>query len=177
MKIKKGGSRIVFIGKEKVYKIPNFIDGWSNMIFGFVENLQERYWYTADGQKPDPESSHWKFLAKIYYADPFGFLVVMERAMPLTYDQYITHPYVIDFVKSLEGYNFHSDLKYKNLGWRPLPSGDYEPVVIDYGFVTSNLYMGDVVSDTWPKKYFFMPLRRLGFAFWNLLERIGIYER
>ena len=78
---KHGSRRTVFIFKNRVVKIPR-LKSWVSFIRGINENLEERYWYSADGSRKSDPNKPWDRnlpLAEIFWADRFGFFVVMER--------------------------------------------------------------------------------------------------
>ncbi len=135
--IKFGSRRTVFLVYNKVYKIPRF-KRFVSFIRGITENLEERYWYSADGSRK--RNTVWSVpnLAEIYYADRFGLLVVMERAdtemRPITYD--------IDYINLsnwASKFTFHKDFNESNVGYIR-----DKLVVIDYGFFggTMDCYIG-----------------------------------
>ena len=92
MDIRVGSRRIVFRTKRRVFKIPRFTR-WVSLIRGINENLEERYWFSADGSRRRNPSQKWTVsqLAEIHWADRFGLLVVMERvdvtARPASYQE------------------------------------------------------------------------------------------
>lgn len=142
MKFRSGSRRFVFVFDNFVVKIPR-ITSWKSFIFGVLENLEERYWLVADNTKHVREEREYP-LAKIYYADRFGFCVVMERAdifpldvlkenFPLSYQE---------TVKWSEGLSFHSDIKDGNLGLI-----DGQVVFVDYGFSRNSIYLGNPVYE------------------------------
>ena len=77
MQIKTGSSRVVFIFKNFVIKIPKF---WrlSRFALGIVENLTERYWYCADNTVKTMDINKYP-LAPILYASSCGDGEVVQR--------------------------------------------------------------------------------------------------
>ena len=58
MDIRVGSRRIVFRTKRRVFKIPRFTR-WVSFIRGINENLEERYWFSADGSRRRNPSQKW----------------------------------------------------------------------------------------------------------------------
>lgn len=150
IKIKKGSRRIVFLVNNKVYKIPNFFN-WVSFIRGIEENLEERYWWSADGSRKREPKRKWNYnppLAEIYYADRFGFLLIMERLDTSFFidEQTISEEYRYKVLEDLQrlkerirGFSFAEDLKLSNVGYK----GD-KLLLLDYGFFggTRDCYIG-----------------------------------
>jgi hypothetical protein len=104
------------------------------MLLGFMENLEERYWWCADGivrkkwtDDPDEISQH---MCEIFWADRFGFMVIMERVTPCTEEQYKQYKEFLE--KKFKGLRFAQDLKPDNIGIR---ADDGRVVVTDFGFL------------------------------------------
>lgn len=148
-KIKSGGRRFVFLIGKKAYKIPKFT-AWVSFIRGIEENLEERYWYSADGSRKRKPNEGWNQeipLAEIYWADRFGFLVVMERLDTVFHEYYNTSPHVQarvqddieKLIPQVKGFRFADDLKIENLGYR-----GNRLIFLDYGFYggTMDCYIG-----------------------------------
>lgn len=167
MRIKFGSSRVVFIFDNYVVKCPSILAPWADFIFGFIQNLTERYWFTADGNSSRTKEQWMKTqgdLARIIYADPLGFFVIMERADSLrTAKHDFTLGQIRAFIKKAMGeYHIH-DLNEYNVG----VTKDGRMVAIDYGFATSQAYLGNpiVFKDretrtlTWSYRFFFRPVR------------------
>ena len=150
IQIKKGSRRIVFLIGNKVYKIPNIL-GWVSFIRGIEENLEERYWWSADGSRKREPKRKWNYnlpLAEIHYADRFGFLLIMER---LETDFFIDentisfnrrYKVLEDLQKLKErvrGFQFANDIKFSNIGYK----GD-KLLLLDYGYFggTRDCYIG-----------------------------------
>jgi len=72
MKIKKGATRIVFVFKRNVVKIPN-VNKYQLFLNGILANLQEKS-FSKLGRKD---------LAKVKYCDRFGLFLIMERVTEL----------------------------------------------------------------------------------------------
>ena len=66
----KGATRCVWLLGKFAVKFPRFV-GWRNFLQGLLANNQERTFYRELKDKR---------LAKVYYADPLGVCLVMERA-------------------------------------------------------------------------------------------------
>ena len=139
MDIRVGSRRFVVRTKTKVYKIPRFT-GWVSFIRGVTENLEERYWFSADGSRRRDPGRPWTMerLAEIFWADRFGFLVVMERidvdSRPPSYEEDLRQ--LREWSKSFQ---FAPDVDPRNVGYR----GDVM-VLCDYGFFggTMDCYIG-----------------------------------
>ena len=146
--IKTGSRRIVFLFGKRVYKIPNF-RCWVSFIRGIEENLEERYWWSADGSRKREPNRPWEFpnLAEIYWADRFGFLLIMERldtsfmaGDEVEFEMITQIDSDIEKLKKwAKGYRFYPDIKPNNVGYR----GD-KLVLLDYGFYggTMDCYIG-----------------------------------
>jgi hypothetical protein len=149
----KGSRRNVFIFKNFVIKIPSF-SRWVSFIRGINENLEERYWYSADGSRK--RGTKWNKdykLAEIYYADRFGFILIAEKLDTSflinsnIYDDPIFDPAkeekfkqdLIELRKHYEGMNFYEDIDPRNVGYR----GE-QLLVLDYGYTPSTMdcYIG-----------------------------------
>jgi hypothetical protein len=152
MQIRSGSRRFVLIFKHKVVKIPKFTS-WLSFVLGVIENLQERYWWCADGQIAPAEEWYdsdrsTRHLAQIYWADRFGLCVVMERVETLEHleipYQECDHPKYLRcktfLEKEYDGMTFLNDLKPSNIGIRD----DGRIVIIDYGYFgcTPQWYLG-----------------------------------
>lgn len=139
--IKKGSRRIVFLIGRRVFKIPNIFN-WVSFIRGIEENLEERYWWSADGSRKRNPKQKWNYnipLAEIYWADRFGFLLIMER---LNTDFQIDNKFRNDFSELKEltkHYSFYPDVDIRNVGYR-----GNRLLVLDYGFFggTRDCYIG-----------------------------------
>lgn len=186
MKIRAGSCRIVFVMDNWVLKIPNIINGWSGFIWGVQENLHERYWWSADGSCPPKTKEEWRheFLARIRWADCFGFFVVMERADSLEHyngewnDDFWSKAKDSQFwgMQNLPGFDDHDG----NVG----VTRDGRVVIIDYGYHARHHYIGDpvVYRDeekkvlTWSYRFFFGPIRKLRDKTWRLLDKLKIID-
>lgn len=144
LQIKSGSRRFVIIFKDRVYKIPKMTN-WVSFIRGINENLEERYWWSADGSRKREPNAPWRHehLAEIFWADRFGFIVIMERLdTSLTQDKIITKQVERDFNEIKEwakGYRLADDLNLRNVGYR----GE-EMLILDYGYFggTMDCYIG-----------------------------------
>ena len=150
-KIKQGSRRIVFLVGNRVYKIPSF-RRWVSFIRGIMENLEERYWYSADGSRKRDPNRLWNPglpIAEIFWADRFGFLVVMERLNTdfMQDDDLHIRPErlpkldhdLCQLIEACKGYTFYKDISARNVGYR----GD-RLLVLDYGYAggTMDCYIG-----------------------------------
>ena len=148
-KIKIGSRRIVFLIGKRVYKIPKFTK-WVSFIRGIEENLEERYWWSADGSRKYNPKKKWDselLLAEIFFADSFGFLLIMERLDTSFFvNNQITLerlPQVLKDLKILKDwakdFTFYVDIEPRNVGYR----GD-KLLMLDYGYFggTMDCYIG-----------------------------------
>lgn len=146
--VKFGGRRIVFLIGQRAYKIPNF-RRWVSFIRGIEENLEERYWWSADGSRKREPNRPWdhEHLAEIFWADRFGFLLIMERL-----DTSFMVGDEVDFEmvtqlgedisvlrKWAKGFSFYPDIEPRNVGYR-----DGKLLLLDYGYFggTMDCYIG-----------------------------------
>lgn len=126
--IRTGARRIVFMFDKFVIKVPKFYrhPAW---LFGMMENLNERYWWCADGSITAMDIERYP-LAPIHYADRFGLCVVMERAKDLTGGEYESRTREIKRLREwTDSFEFGSDVRHGNIGLI-----DDKVVVIDYGY-------------------------------------------
>lgn len=72
MIFKHGVTRIVLLVGRWAVKVPRPTE-WRLFLRGLLANLQERQWSKCGDER----------LAKVLWADPTGFLLVMERVDPL----------------------------------------------------------------------------------------------
>ena len=133
-----GNRRNVFLIGQYAIKIPTH-KSFVEFTLGLIENLHERYWYSADGRKHSfiKQIQTYPQHAGIHWADRFGFILIQER-LDCNYDN---HPsFKIDYQKLYEKYHKeYKDLKPQNTGYR----GD-ELVILDYGYFDclSAAYLG-----------------------------------
>lgn len=147
MHIEWGSRRIVFVFKNFVIKIPK-LTSWLSFILGIMENLNERYWWCADGVLEPAndwysDTSATNHLAQIYWADRFGFFVIMEKVGPLKdipdqADKFENAAKII--INRYKGLDIIDDIKPSNIGIRK----NGRPVLIDYGYFKSinQTYLG-----------------------------------
>lgn len=131
---------MVLVTEKYAFKFPK-ITSWKSFVFGVVENMVERYWYTADGQHYDGK---WQYeqLVPIVWADWLGLCVVQKRCEPLSLDQ--VEQYQEDLCKLQEWgkhMSFGGDIEAHNVGLY-----DGQVRLFDYGyFGITNLYYGEPV--------------------------------
>lgn len=147
--IKSGSRRIVFLIGKYVFKIPRFTR-WVSFIRGIEENLEERYWWSADGSRKREPKRPWDYalpLAEIYWADRFGFLLIMERldtsfmvgdCVKSEFAEKLNED-IISLKRLNSGYDYLNDIKPNNVGYR----GD-RLLLLDYGYFggTMDCYIG-----------------------------------
>ena len=112
-KIERGATRIVFIFKTFVIKIPSFKQ-YNLFLHGLLANLQENLW---TGQHPD--------LAKVHFCGKLGFFLVMEKAEVLS-----NH---VDWGETLDGLRE----KYKDDELSEFMLSDFKPS--NWGYVNCML--------------------------------------
>lgn len=112
MKINRQGStRIVFVFKSFVIKIPNFLKGYNLFLRGLFSNVQERKASKANYFIPKGES-----LAKVLFSCPFGFWLIMEKA--ITVEEILRKHYNEHYKPTWERFcdleeNFYRVIEYK----------------------------------------------------------------
>lgn len=142
-RVKCGSRRLVVLTKSRVYKFP-LLRSWIQFIRGVTENLEERYWWSADGSRKRNPKRVWdgfraENLAEIFWADRFGLLVIMERV-----DTESRPPsYQLDCQELLARtlkFNFADDFNAENVGYNK----DCRLVYCDYGYFggTLDCYLG-----------------------------------
>lgn len=115
-----GTTRIVFIFKNVVVKVPNFCDGWLNFLTGLVANINENQtWKWNSG---DYESGKSYLLCPVKWCSWGGWFLVMQRATPCEIGEKIDY---IEWMKA----GFGGDDKPDNYGWY-----NYRIVKIDYDY-------------------------------------------
>lgn len=84
MKSCMGTTRYVLLVGKFAIKIPRMCS-WRTFLYGILSNIQERTFWN---QLKSP------LLARVYYADIFGFMLIMERAdnVYLGYDHPVKSP-------------------------------------------------------------------------------------
>lgn len=153
------GSRrmVLLIGKWAI-KMPT-LRSFVGMIAGFRENQEERYWWCSEGGV-QAEWNH-KHLARVIWADRFGFFLIMERCRVLA-DGSASEFEILQAItkisnQALKNKWLGDDLKFNNVGISPRG----EAVMIDYG------YFGGMRDGSlgYPN----------GFSFWRFLDRMVWY--
>jgi hypothetical protein len=128
----RGTTRIVVLTKQWAFKFPMIGRGWQYFLCGLLANMQERHYSRAIGR------DLYK-LCRVVFRIPFGFMVVMRNARPLSAQEFAVweHNYN-SFVKCDAGY-LPDERKASSFGWI-----EGRVVAIDYGctaevFAVSNL--------------------------------------
>ena len=113
-----GATRHVFLVGPYAIKIPQFRYGWKNFLYGLLANLQERTFAKAG----------WPELCPVAFSLPGGWLVVMQRAEPLTREEWFSFD-SLDFCER-EGreYCIPAERKMDSFG-----KNDGRIVAVDYG--------------------------------------------
>lgn len=140
MHFRSGSRRMVLVTEKYAFKFPK-ITSWKSFVFGVVENIVERYWYTADGQRYDGEWRHDE-LVPIVWADWLGLCVVQERCEPLSPDQAEQHSEGLQRIQEWgKQLTFCGDIDIHNVG---LYKGQVR--LFDYGyFGIPNVYYGEPI--------------------------------
>lgn len=151
-----GSRRMVWLIGKWAIKMPT-LRSFVGMIAGFRENQEERYWWCSESGVQD-EWTH-KPLARVIWADRFGFFLIMERCRVLA-DGSASEFEILQATtkianQALKDKWLGDDLKFNNVGISP--SG--EAVMIDYGFFNGmrDCYLGC------PN----------GFSFWRFFDRMS----
>lgn len=134
-----GSRRFVLIVNNKVIKIPK-LSSWVSFIKGVTENLEERYWWSADGSRKRWPNRKWEhdFLAQIYWADRFGLILIAKRLdtdlRPVCFEQDLE-----ELKMRCKGFKFVEDAKPDNVGY---DNGKLK--FIDYGWHggSADCYLG-----------------------------------
>ncbi len=132
MRIKQGRSRLVFIFKRFVIKIPNPFE-WECFLHGFLHNMEENRISNVNKQFYDDSA-----VCPVLWCSGGGWVQIMARAREVT--PYEFKRYI--FKKKWDIKNLHSDLqeyaefKPQNYGWL-----GNRIVLIDYG---SPILMGEI---------------------------------
>lgn len=88
MYIKKGQTRIVFVFKKNVFKIPNFINGYKFLLLGLLANLNEKQW---NGYQ-EKLGKFIKKLCPVVFSFPFGLFLIMKRATTISEEEFFVVP-------------------------------------------------------------------------------------
>lgn len=130
-KMESGGTRMVFMFKSFVIKIPRIDFGWEIFLSGWLANVAERNKWKMI-QKRTPYYDIWRpFLCPILFSSPLGIFVFMKRA-----DKYLTETELKEWkLKNLpegeEEYQYwFDDLHRRNVMWLK-----DRVVVVDYANV------------------------------------------
>lgn len=116
---RKGTTRVVFVFKDVVVKVPNFFNGWLNFIKGIVANIDENQTWKWNSGKYEGGNSH--LLCPVQWCSWGGWILIMKRAIPCQWEEEID--YTIWEKAGLSG-----DDKQPNFGWYK-----GKIVKIDYG--------------------------------------------
>lgn len=110
-----GSTRIVFIFKSVVIKIPNFTHSWQNFLKGLIANMSERRTWKYNSGKY--ETGYSFLLCPVMWSSWGGWIVVMKRA-----DMY-RHEYeiralpemkmMVDHNASMLAYKIWAEMRYK----------------------------------------------------------------
>lgn len=76
--IKEGTTRIVFILKRIVIKVPNFRYQWDHGLKGLIANIQERRTWRWNSGRYEKGTSH--LLCPVLWTSWGGWLLIMRRA-------------------------------------------------------------------------------------------------
>lgn len=117
--VKKGSTRVVIALGSVVIKLPRAYS-WAHFLRGMLANLNERLFWK--------ELKHPR-LARVYYADIFGLVLVMERAGVILNDSDNEEKAVVRFFDECESVGLPVDRKASNIGY--FSAFGYK--LIDYG--------------------------------------------
>lgn len=101
----KGATRVVIPVGRVVIKLPRMYS-WAAFLRGLLANLNGRLFWK--------EMKH-PYLAKIYYADIFGLVLVMERAIDVLSDREV-YKSALDFLTECERKGLPVDKHCSNIG-------------------------------------------------------------
>lgn len=153
-----GSRRMVWLIGKWAIKMPT-LRSFVGMIAGFRENQEERYWWCSESGA-QKEWTH-KHLARVIWADRFGFFLIMERCRVLA-DGSASEFEILQAItkisnQALKDKWLGEDLKFNNVGISP----NGEAVMIDYGYFGGmrDCYLGC------PN----------GFSFWRFFDRMAWY--
>lgn len=113
--IRHGSTRIVFLIGSYAIKLPDFTCEWRLFLQGLLANMQERVFWTTK----------WAKLCPVVFSLPGGWLVVMQRARPMTESEFALMDE--DWLNEENGV-VPSEFKQNSFGWV-----DGRIVAIDYG--------------------------------------------
>ena len=82
----KGVTRIVLEFSRVVVKIPNFTCQWSHFLKGIIANIHEKQTWRWNSGKYETGKSH--LLCPVVWASWGGWLLVMKKARPLSWEEY-----------------------------------------------------------------------------------------
>lgn len=82
-----GCTRIVFIFRKYVVKIPNFTYSWEHFLKGIIANIQENKTWKYNSGKFDTGLS--KLLCPVLWCSFGGWILVMKRASILSEEEYL----------------------------------------------------------------------------------------
>lgn len=83
---RKGVTRIVFVFKNVVVKIPNFTCQWSHFLKGIIGNIEEGRTWRWNSGKYEKGTSH--LLCPVLYTSAGGWFLVMKRAKTLSFEEW-----------------------------------------------------------------------------------------
>jgi hypothetical protein len=112
---RKGCTRLVVLTRRFAFKVPNPSE-WRLFLHGLIANMQERQFSKAG----------WPELCPVKFALPLGFLVVMDRAQPMTREQW--DAFDAEAFCTKDDYCIPAELKMDSFGWLR-----GRAVAVDYG--------------------------------------------
>lgn len=86
----KGANRLVILTRRHAFKLPNLLGGWWAVLWGLIDNIQERRANGRVRRWPGPAQDG---ICPLLFSLPGGFLNVMPRARPLTDLEWATFDY------------------------------------------------------------------------------------
>lgn len=82
----KGVTRIVFVFRHVVVKIPKFYVQWDHFLKGIIGNIEEGRTWRYNSGKYERGTSY--LLCPVIWTSWGGWILIMKRAEPLTRDQW-----------------------------------------------------------------------------------------
>lgn len=121
-----GCTRIVFVFKTTVWKIPRFTYSWEHFLKGFIANISEAKTWKYNSGKWESGNSH--LLCPIKFASWGGWLIIMKKA---DVEKHLNEVYKDERLFNYSSYinaGFGGDDKPENYGYY-----ENKLVKVDYG--------------------------------------------
>lgn len=86
MKVDRSGcTRIVFVFKRFVFKIPNFYYSWHHFLQGLLSNINENKTWKYNGFDGQRRELRDELLCPVIWCSWGGWILIMKRAVPCLY--------------------------------------------------------------------------------------------